>query len=497
MWSSPLCRTSTPLAPEIAETHSAVVILLGDRAYKVKKPLDLGFLDFTTVESRDAACRRELELNQRLAPDVYLGVAGIHGDDGEVCDSILVMRRLPADHRLSTCLDRGEDVSDALHRIAGDIAALHERSTRNPNLEAVGRREVVASRWRDGFAQLAAVPAGIVEADRVTRIETLAIEYLDGREPLFESRIEHGQIVDGHGDLLADDIFVLDDGPRIIDCLDFDDELRWGDVVADIAFLAMDLERLGHPDAALTFIEEYRTRSGRTWPTSLLHHYIAYRAQVRAKVAAVRIAQEGDSASAARATRELQVLVEVCLHHLEAARVRLVLVGGTPGTGKSTVAAAIGEALGATVVRTDEVRREVRGEMPNRDGNPYSEAAVAATYNESLRRAAELLSLGESVIIDATWSTESHRRLARATAAAASVPLSELRCVAPAEICDERITARLAIGTDPSEATPDVAAAIRERFEPWPTSVAIATDTTVTQACQAALEAITADEVTN
>ncbi len=478
-----MCEGSGPISPEFAETHSALLVFIGDRVFKIKKPVDFGFLDFSTPESRSRACRRELELNRRLAPDVYFGTADVAGEDGVVCDTMLVMRRLPTERRLRELLAGGQDVTGALHAVARQVVMLHERSVPDPTMELVGRRDVVRQRWIDGFAQMEALPVGLIEPSVQERIERLAIEFLEGREPLFELRRAQGHIRDGHGDLMAEDIFVLDDGPRIIDCLDFNDELRWGDVLLDVAFLAMDLERLGHPAAAAVFLDHYRELSADSWSLSLLHHYIAYRAHVRAKVSALRAAQ--DRSTADDTVERLQAL---CLKHLEAGRVRLIVVGGAPGTGKSTVAADIGQRLGAVVLRTDEIRSDDSSVAV--DGTTgvdrYSDTNVDLTYERMIERANVLLRRGESVVLDATWASERHRRLARSVATSAVTPLVELRCVAPDAECDRRIVARLAAGVDPSEATVAVARAMRGRFEAWPTSVSIDTGRSIAEAVKSA-----------
>lgn len=460
------------------ETHSAVLFFVGDRAYKMKKPVDLGFLDFTTLEARELACRHEVELNARLAPDVYLGVSELRGPDDEVSEYLVTMRRMPTGRRLAECLARGEDVSDAIRVIARDIAVLHA-ATEPSDVVRVGARDVVRAHWTDGFAQLApflddtsesgALGAGSLEASTQHEIEALALRYLAGRKPLFAARIAEGHVCDGHGDLQAEDIFLLEDGPRILDCLEFDDELRWGDRLLDIGFLAMDLERLDHPGAARQLLGSYREFSGTTWPASLAHHYLAYRAHIRAKVGAIRDAQRGER------SRSVEILQQLCLRHLRAGRIRLVLVGGLPGTGKSTAAAALGEAVGAVVLRTDEVRQAI----PPVDR--YSTAGIDATYEELLRQARRLLRNGEQVVLDATWSDDAHRDLARRVATEACADVVEICCVAPAEVARTRIERRLAAGQDPSEATPAVAEAMAVRFAPWPEASAVDTDRSVSE----------------
>ena len=178
----------------------------------------------------------------------------------------------------------------------------------------------------------------MLDLARLDQIGALAEGYLAGREPLWRERLAAGAACDGHGDLQAADIFWLEDGPRILDCIEFDDRYRFADVVADLAFLAMDLERLGAPDAARELVDEYAAASAEPVPPSLLDHYIGYRALVRAKVAAIRAVQEADPIAAAADRRRARDLVELCLTHLRRAQVLLVVVGGAPGTGKTTLA---------------------------------------------------------------------------------------------------------------------------------------------------------------
>ena len=484
---------SAPGAAAVAETHSAVVFFMGDRAYKVKKPVDLGFLDFRERSVREAVCHREVELNRRLAPDVYLGVADVNGPDGEVCDHMVVMRRMPSDRRLSRVVAAGEPVDDQLRALAHLVAAFHSRAERSTAADVAASRGRLAALWTENAEALAAA-GDVVDPGTVARVHALALRYLEGRHPLFEHRIAEGRACDGHGDMLADDVFLLDDGPRVLDCIEFDDELRYGDTLADVAFLAMDLEHLGHPELGAHFLRAYRSHADDTWPASLEHHHIAYRAQVRAKVTAIRAGQ-GDPDAAAEARQ----LLDLSLRHLEAARVRLVLVGGLPGTGKSTVARAVGDALGATVLRTDEVRKESAG-LPTTAHAPdafgqglYSPTATADTYKALLERAEVALRMGETVVLDASWSDERWRDRARGAAGRTDTDVVELRCEIPAEVAAERMRARAAAGGDPSDATPAIAAAMAATADPWPGATTIRTDDSPEASVAAALAAVTAD----
>jgi uncharacterized protein len=469
-------RVGGAYSPEVAETHSGLVFLVGDRAYKLKKAVDLGFLDFTTREQRKRVCEREVELNRRLAPDVYLGVADVLDPFGEVCDHMVVMRRMPSERRLSTIVLDGAPVGGILDQLAQLMAGFHAGAARSQAADQAAGVEALAARWAANTAGLRSFAGRHVDAADVEAVDVLAARYLAGRGRLFEERVGAGRACDGHGDLLADDIFCLDDGPRVLDCLEFDDALRLDDALADVAFLAMDLERLGRPDLAQRFIAAYRTAARDTWPTSLAHHHIAYRAQVRAKVSAIR-ADQGVPGSAEKAQR----LLELTRSHLDAARVRLVLVGGLPGTGKSTLAAGLADALAAVVIRSDVVRKELAGlsgdtPAPAAFGEGiYTATWTDATYHELLRRARHALHHGETVVLDASWSDETRRVDARRVATETVSDLVELLCVAPAAVVAARLAERAAAGGDASDADREIANAMSAVAHPWPTSTAIDT----------------------
>lgn len=449
----------------LVETHGSVLFFIEDKVFKLKKAVDLGFLDFTTREARERACREEVALNRRLAPDAYLGVADVIGPDRRPMDHLVVMRRMPDDRRLAACVARGEDVDDALRAIARRLAALHDHRPPDRAHDRLASPSAVRARWVAGFEQLADLADdGLVERHPdEDRIEELVARYLDGRAPLFEHRIARGRIRDGHGDLLAQDIFLLEEGPQILDCLEFSEELRWGDVLADAAFLAMDLERIGRPDLGERFLALHREFSADTWPPSLAHHLIAYRAHVRAKVGTLRAAQHGTPIDP-----DTAALYALARRHLELGRVRLVVVGGAPGTGKSTVAAAVADELGAALLRTDSVRR--------RDpGRGYEPAAVRRTYAEVLDEARRLLALGEHVVLDATFRDREERAAVRRLAEEAVADLTELRCVLDPDEAARRIDARLRAGTDDSEATPAVGRRLAVEFDPWPEAVELDT----------------------
>ena len=476
----------------VRETHLGVVFLVGDRAFKLKKPVDVGFLDFRTRESRLAGCHREVELNSRLAPDVYLGVSEVSDVDGEPLDHMVVMRRMPDDRRLSTLVLTGAHLAEEIDRLARVIAEFHADANRSRAISAEGTRDALGARWSASLQQVATVRGSLLNERDLAEIRRLTLAFLAGREKLFDRRIAADRIVDGHGDLLADDIFCLDDGPRVLDCLEFDDRLRAVDGLDDIAFLAMDLERLGAPELGAVLLDRYVEFSADPAPAALREHYLAYRAFARVKVACLRHGQ-GEIAAAEEAMR----YTDIALRHLRRGQVRLVLVGGLPGTGKTTLAGAVADELGAKLLSTDRLRRELADLAPHEHvptsflAGIHTAEHTEATYLELLGRAETLLALGETVVLDASWTTQAHRDLAEAVATRTHSRFVPLLCQAPPAITDARMRTRT---RSLSDADPVVAARMAEEMDPWPQATAVSTVDSPAESLTRAAAAIAAPQ---
>jgi aminoglycoside phosphotransferase family enzyme/predicted kinase len=483
------------LCPGVVETHTGLVVFVGDRAYKMKKPVVTDFLDFSSHDSREQACAHEVALNRRLAPDSYLGVGHFQPPQpGDPPEPVIVMRRHPDQARLAAMVRRGDDVTEPLAAIAQLLAHFHAGAHRGPEVDEQATADAVSARWRENLAELDRYAAGVVPGVQPTvvgEIARRAVGFLAGRDVLFARRIEGRRIVDGHADLLADDIFCLPDGPALLDCLEFDDRLRYVDGVDDAAFLAMDLEFLGRPDLGEVFLRRYLDLAADDAPESLRHFYIAYRAVVRAKVECVRYTQ-GHTASADDARRHLQIALE----HLRAGSVRLILIGGGPGTGKTTLARAIAEKLGAQVISTDDVRAQLdaRGEITGAPGvlgeGLYSRENIEKVYDAVLRQARRGLSQGRTVILDGTWSDPRQRQRARelGTELAADSAPAEFACVAALHDTVDRIRTRNATT---SQVTPEIATALAARdpdHGSWPQAHPIDTTREMSESVAEALD---------
>ncbi|BBX82930.1 bifunctional aminoglycoside phosphotransferase/ATP-binding protein [Mycolicibacterium aubagnense] len=451
---------------EVHETHTGLVVLAGDRAYKAKKPVVTDFLDFSTRERRERACLREIELNRRLAADSYLGLAHLVEPAGGSGEPVIEMRRYPDVERLATIIATDRPAKGHLDAIAQQLWRLHAESSHGDEINAAGRRTAVVARWEENLAELSRRARVLDAAGSIALISSLFRQYVDGRAALFDERIDQCRIVDGHGDLQAGDIFCTADGPAILDCLEFDDQLRYVDGIDDAAFLAMDLQFRGAGALADHFLAGYRLAAGDTAPPSLAYFYCAYRATVRAKVDCIRM-EQGDAAGRPDAVRHL----ELAIRNLRAATVRLVLVGGAPGTGKSTVARALATTIAAQVISSDDVRAELRA--GGRLGGPagqygagrYSRDQVELVYREMLKRAGLLLARGCSVILDATWRDADMRRHARTQGREHSCPTVEIECSAPLGTTQERIGSRR---NSTSEVTAEIAAELAKEPFSWP-----------------------------
>jgi aminoglycoside phosphotransferase family enzyme/adenylate kinase family enzyme len=475
------------MAVDSTETHISLLFFAGERAYKLLKPVTTHYLDFSTTKKRLEAVDDEIELNRRLSPDVYLGHADVV-ESGEVVDRMIVMRRLPAERRLNRLL-WSADADDIVRSVARAVAAFHASLEPLYDVADIAGSDAVRANWNDNHAEIGNHVGTLFQEGTHEQIVTLVDRYIGHHQELFDRRIEQGHIRECHGDLTADDIFHLDDGPRILDCLAFSRRLRVSDVLADIGFLAMDLDRLAGPELSRKLMHWYAEYSGEHHSSSLAHHYVAYRAHVRAKVEALRHVQ-GDGSAAGRSRRHL----DVALDHLNRAQLKLVLVGGAPGTGKTTLAEALSQHLGFLALDSDTLRKDLSGRAHDQpDPSPlgqgsHSPAFDDATYKTLLSRAGTLLGQGESVLVDASWSSSERREAARALAADHGAVCVELECDSPPDIARERVTERLRAGGHVSDARPELLDALRQGRHPWPEARRISTtgpaEKTVTEALE-------------
>lgn len=482
----------------VVETHISVLTFVGDRVYKLKKPVHFDFLDFRRREQRREACHREVQVNRRLSPDVYLGVLDVVDGEGRLRDHLVEMVRLPPARRLATLVTEDDPcLPDGLDALARTVADFHADARRGPTLQVDAGHDAATTALERELAELRAVAAGedpVLDPTQLDAVAEAARRWLAGRAPLFADRAAEGHVVDGHGDLQAEDVFCLDDGPRVLDSIEFSDRLRHVDVVDDVAFLVMDLQRLGRPDLAEAFVAAYRRYSGEQAPDSLVAFFAARRALVRAKVTALRAHQLGPGAARTGAAEQARAFVDLAGRDLAAAEVRLVLVGGLPGTGKSTVAEALSATTGAVLLGSDLTRKERAGMSAVRPAPAayreglYDPGTTAATYDAMLDRARVALGRGATVVLDASWTDEARRRAARRVAEEVRARLVEVCCVCPTEVAAVRIRERRSAGPTASDADEAVAAAMAADADDWPEAVVLDTDAPIEEVLDRAVD---------
>lgn len=472
---------SRPQKVEHLETHISHVFLAGNDVYKLKKPVKFDFLDFSTLDARERACRDELRLNRRLAHDAYLDVVAVTqtggGDfafrgDGQVVDWLVHMRRLPTACALDALIERGEVHCEHIHRLVEILAEFY--GTLSPlAMTPADYRNRVLLHVRGNRQALVAL-GNYLPQSTIKRVHCFQLQLLNLQPGLFDQRVKAGQIVEGHGDLRPEHI-CLCEPPAIFDCLEFSKDLRQIDVADELAFLIAECDYLGADWIGPMLVGLYLERSKDQVPEILWTFYKSYRACVRAKVAGLRAEQLGASPDAVVAT-EARRHLELADSYVTAwLRPVVLVVGGLAGTGKTTLADALAKVLGAEVLRTDVIRRNLFGAkshtaLPN--AGIYGAENKQQVYAELFRQAGNLYADQISVILDGTFLTK--ELVQRALATCSSNPRSRflgIECVCRPEIARSRIERRLVEGKDLSDATTDIHDLQRDTREPWPNSV--------------------------
>jgi uncharacterized protein len=450
---------------DLIETHISWVLLAGDYAYKIKKPVDLGFLDFSTLDKRRHFCHEELRLNRRLAPQLYLGVIPIGGTSaspvlgGEPAFEYAVkMVRFPQEARLDRVAERGELRREHVDRLAAELADFHRRTAVAPPDSPFGTPENVYAPMLDNFAQIRARVPATYHA-QLTRLEECCAAGYTRLAALLAERRAGGFVRECHGDAHLANMVLAGDDVGLFDCIEFNDGFRWIDVLNEIAFTVMDLADRGHAALGRRLLNRYLEITGDYAGMRLFRFYQAYRAMVRAKVAAIRLAQPGlDDTERAQSLTRYASYADLAERYAHDERPALIVTHGVAGSGKTTVTGALIEADDYVRVRSDIERKRLHGlsdlarSGSMLDGGIYTAAAGAQTYDKLAEIGTVLLEAGCSVLVDATFLRRDQRDRLRAVADAASAPFVILSVQAPEETLVARVAARAHSGGDASEA---------------------------------------------
>jgi len=452
---------------ELVETHISWVLLAGDFAYKIKKPVALGFLDFSTLEARHRCCEEELRLNRRTAPGLYLDVVAIGGTPqapavgagGAAIEYAVKMRRFDEAGLLDRLARNGALGAEILDRLAESIAAFHAGAAVAGAGAPFGDLRSVRDPALANFAHVAQLGPPAQDTGRLDRLRDWTAAELARLERALAARKAGGFVRECHGDLHLGNVALVDGAPTAFDCIEFNAALRWIDVMSEVAFLVMDLLDHGLEALAWRALNRYLEATGDYGGVPVLRFYLAYRAMVRAKVALIR-ARQGDAAPGAQ--REAGAAFERHLWLAERlarpAPAALVLMHGVSGSGKSWTGQRLLEATGALRVRSDLERKRLHGVAATGTsgsavgGGIYGAEATQRTYERLAAVAAESLRAGWSVVVDAAFLRRAERDAFLALARSLGAPFALISCQAPPQVLRARIAARAAAGTDPSEA---------------------------------------------
>lgn len=466
-----LCRASAyPQPPEAIahlQTHISHVFLAGGFAYKIKKPLTLGFLDYASLAKRHAACREELRINRRLAPVLYLDVVPITGTPaqpllegrGDAIEYAVKMRAFAQDDLMDAMLRRGALTSRLVDEVAHDLADFHHSLTPALMSSGHGRAQGVVEPALQNFEQLMPMVREQAVTEALHSLRQWTEDQGRHLQDVFESRRHQGQVRECHGDLHLGNIALYQDKVQMFDAIEFNEALRWIDVMSEVAFLAMDLGCRQRPDFAFRLLNQYLERTGDYAGVAVLRFYLVYRAMVRAKVLMLR-ALQSDLPPRQRAQMESD-----CHRHISwalgtarASRPLLIILHGFSGSGKTSRSMTLVEGLGAIRLRSDVERKRMHGiGVLTRPGHGvgqglYESSASDATYEQLEMLAQPALRAGYPVIVDAAFLMRAQRDRFAQLAQRLDVPFVIADFTAGTEVLRERVAARMALGSDASDA---------------------------------------------
>ena len=466
---------------EIRETHASIVFLIDHYAYKIKKAVHFGFLDYATLERRQVFCTEELRLNRRLAPAVYLEVLALHrtpqgyrfAGNGPVVEYVLKMQRLPDQASLAARLARQAVTPQTMEALAHRLALFHAPPGPLDATPGYGTLRQVMADWEENFVQTLPYIGRTIAQQDYDQITQAVTSFMSRHANWFAQRVQRGHIRDCHGDLRAEHVYVLDGQIHIIDCIEFSASLRFIDVASEIAFLAMDLERLGSPALAGHFVQAYVAVTGDLTLYRILDFYRCYRAYVRGKVTSLRL-QEAlpEPERCAVQQTAAQVFLLAARYARRCVQPVCLLSTGLIGSGKSTLAAGVATALDAPLLSSDRLRKVQAGLAPHTRQHVaygtglYNVATTRQTYDALADLARQHLSQGQSVVLDASFASRAERRRLATLAGDLGAACYLLECTAPEAVLRQRLEQRSRQSTAVSDGRLEILEQFRSAYEP-------------------------------
>ena len=471
------------LSVEMVQTHVSWIFLTDTHAYKVKKPVDFGFLNFSTIDRRRFYCNEEVRLNRRLCPDIYEGVVEVRETttgatfrgEGPVIDYAVRMRRLPAERMLDRLVEQGDVSLADMGKVARVIADFHRSALTSPAIAEYGQLDRIMLNWQENLEQMVPFESTTLGSEERAVIKAWVSSFAAEYAPLFDRRVAEGFIRECDGDIHLENICMSDDRVCIFDCIEFNERFRCCDTAADVAFLLMDLDYHGRHDLAEEVIRVYREASGDSVMGELLDFYKIYRAFVRGKVESFRLNDGGidlheRELARARAVRYFRL----ARGYIERRRLRptLFITCGVMGSGKSSLAGQIAFELGTACFNSDVIRKRlagIRADSPAPDAygaGLYDRKTTNATYSELLRLAKAELKAGRSVIIDASFMRRADRAKCAALAEGSGALFVILHVICGEPEIRRRLLERSASGTSVSDGRGELLDSQQRDFEP-------------------------------
>ncbi len=463
---------------KLVQTQMSFVFIGGEYVYKIKKPVNLGYLDYTTPGQRLFFCRKELELNRRLCPDTYLKVVSVNrcGDryavngEGDIVEWAVMMRRLPMDRMMDRLLAQDGVTEEMVVRLAAKLADFHRRAGTGGEIDGFGSLGAITRNTEENFSQTEKYIGRAISKKLYDRISGYTRSFLAGNVPLFHKRVEEGRIRDCHGDLHAAHVCFAD-GICVFDCIEFNDRFRYGDTASEVAFLAMDIDRQGRADLSAAFVDAYINASGDAGLRELLFFYKCYRAYVRGKVSCFKLDDPYvGEAERRKALEDAAAYFELAYSYTLPGPALFITVG-LVGCGKSTLAGALAGRLGLAVISSDVTRKRLADVPPTEhhfdefNSGIYSSDFTRRTYDAMLQRAGELLSKGVSVVLDASFIKSAERLRAKALAGEKGARFLVLECRLGDDLTRLRLAERLKKGSV-SDGRWEIYLAQKKTFEP-------------------------------
>lgn len=460
----------------LIQTHISYILLTGDYAYKVKKPMDFGFLDFTTLDLRQHFCQEELRMNQRGAPGIYLEVLPIVqqgdrfalGGDGEPVEYVLKMKQFPQDRLLSSLFERGELTAELMERLGRAVAEFHRITPTTDHIRSYGPAERVREAFDENYEQTEAYIGGPQTEKQFDQTKAYTDRFFLERAALFQRRIDQDKIRECHGDLHLRNICYWNDQLLLFDCIEFNEPFRFVDTMFDIAYAVMDLDALGRSDLANAYLNTYLEETGDWEGMLVLPIYLNRQAYVRAKVSSFLLSDPGaPEVVKAEAEKTAANYYRLAWDYTRPRQGQLILMSGISGSGKSTVARQLARQINAIHIRSDAVRKHLAGiSIHERGGDEiYTPEMSDKTYARLQELGLLLAEQGYTVILDAKYDRQTYRHQAIEAAQAQQIPMQILHCTAPVGVIQDRVEQRTTANTDIADATTDLLISQQQKWE--------------------------------